>query len=695
MGATGRAPGTTRAKPQPPQGRTLAEANRLLARTWQELTEARQIISRQTRRAWWEREVDRVPHKDLSATDKLVLRDLYTQQEQWTTFDRSGPQRVWCEGRARELGLSADTYARALKTLHECQALARTVEKDPTSGNTRVTVALAEKFWAPATISRPTPRQQGGERQVPRCPACDPGTPVMEHKETRTAWFCGGCGDQLDELVTRRPVRRVTAGSAVTDPDDPTPDPSPAPPAVPTHDDDCAAWFAAVLTDEPADTRDPEAETPRDEPDDTTPPQPRDSGWSPTTTPDPDERVLARLGQLAGNCPRHIAMQPSGPRKYTWEKDHLGNDAPLTPDLLAAHLAGARTLGSELRWIVGEGTERRVVTYGLGFDADNAEDLAGLIAGAARLHASGARPVLERSPAVAHAGGGRLWLWFAAAIDPGAAWATAVKHAPWLAGVRECWPSWQVGPDDRGQAVRLPAGVYQRDGVRAPIPHAPWEPPGLIWRTGRAAAALLLTEVTATAWVTEPAPPPPPERHPTLPPSLDLTPVTPTAAPAEPAAWRDPRWLARYGHHRDRLPIAVTEKEAIAWYNARHDVRELLPKERNGYARATWRGERTPSIGYLPNNAWIDYGRGGQAGGGRDGGDAFDALCRLERLDRGEALERIVLPALLAEARAILDGAAHAGTGVPSWVAAITAPAGWERYRRLSTTDETNQDPEA
>ena len=94
-------------------------------------------------------------------------------------------------------------------------------------------------------------------------------------------------------------------------------------------------------------------------------------------------------------------------------------------------------------------------------------------------------------------------------------------------------------------------------------------------------------------------------------------------------------------------------------------MRELLPKCRNGYARATWRGECTPSVGYLPNNAWIDYGRGGQAGGGRDGGDAFDALCRLSGLARGAALEHIVLPALLAEARALLDRAARAGAGVP------------------------------
>ncbi len=389
-------------------------------------------------------------------------------------------------------------------------------------------------------------------------------------------------------------------------------------------------------------------------------------------------------------------MQPSGPRKYAWQKDDLGDDAPLTPDLLAAHLAGARTLGSELRWIVGTGTDRRIVTYSLGFDADNAEDLAGLIASAAHLHASGARPVLERSPSVAHAGGGRLWLWFAAAVDPGAAWATAVRHAPALAAVRECWPSWQVGPDDRGQAVRLPAGVYQRDGVRAPIPHAPWEPTGLIWRTGRAAAALLLTEVTPAAWITEPVPHPAPasDRPAMTAPTLDQAPADLAARPW-PAAKDDPRWRATAAGRERGWPFWVTDREAITWYNARHDVRELLPKERNGYARATWRDERTPSIGYLPNNAWIDYGRGGRVGGSHDGGDAFEALCRVSGKTRRETLRDLVLPELLAEAGTLLAAAARAGAGPPGWVAAITSPRGWADYDALHKPNTARRAPGA
>ncbi len=44
---------------------------------------------------------------------------------------------------------------------------------------------------------------------------------------------------------------------------------------------------------------------------------------------------------------------------------------------------------------------------------------------------------------------------------------------------------------------------------------------------------------------------------------------------------------------------------------------------------------------------------------------------------------RAILVAMCAAAAAELDAAARAGRGVPAWVAAITAPAGWRRYDRL------------
>ncbi|MDP9372718.1 MAG: hypothetical protein M3Q65_09760, partial [Chloroflexota bacterium] len=122
-------------------------------------------------------------------------------------------------------------------------------------------------------------------------------------------------------------------------------------------------------------------------------------------------------------------------------------------------------------------------------------------------------------------------------------------------------------------------------------------------------------------------------------------------------------------------------RQAIAWYNARHDVRELLPKERNGYARAHWRDEGTPSVRHLDGNAWVDYGNSPYARSGKkDGGDAFEALCRVSGKARREALRDLVLPELLREAGVLLAAAARAGVGPPGWVAAITSPRGWRWY---------------
>ncbi len=726
---------------EPPQGRTLTEANRLAATFWarwrqaeRERAELARANATLTRRRWWEQDVDRVPHKDLSATEKLVLRDLYTQQEQWTAFGQQGPQRVWCEGRARALGLSADTYGRALQALDACGAIARTAEKDAATGNTRVSVTLRDAFWRPADLTRPEPRQQGGDRRGPRCGDCPPDTPVVEEQRTTTRWICQGCGTKLDER--QGDVRR-----RVLPPDPPpddTPDEAPPPPAAREDDPDDEAWFAAVLAAEgtttPGDAtrtetpnrgiavapsegthttgRAPEGATQATDRADAThpaPPQPHDSDWPPATSdshalgganaPLPADGVLVTwLLHIAGDLPRHIVMPKDGPKKYDWRP------APLTRELLRRHLDWEITLGSEQRWASGR-------TFALCWDADTPDDFARHQASAQRLLASGARPVLERSPSRQHPGGGRLWLFFQTAVAPGRAWATAVRHAPDLAHRTihqgksgaitepwECWPTLHAAPDEVTRQVRLPGGYFQRADDAGPCPLALVTPDGpLHWAVGREAVALTYRARTPANWVTEPAPPAPAKDH-RLPPSpprvLDTHPAMLTTDQPLPAAATDAQWQTRTRGRHHTWHFWVTDKEAIAWFNARHDVRELLPTEANGYARATWRGERTPSVAYVAPNGWIDYGHSTRADGRRDGGDAFDALCRREGLERSQALQNIVLPALLKEASALLEAAARSGVGPPGWVAAMTAPAGWAHYRRLarSTSPRTPDD---
>lgn len=187
-------------------------------------------------------------------------------------------------------------------------------------------------------------------------------------------------------------------------------------------------------------------------------------------------------------------MPRSGPKKYDWRP------GPVTAEMLHRHLRGEVTLGAELR-------RRSGIAFAVCWDADNAADFAVLLDAARQLRKSGPRPVLERSPTAGkHRGGGRLWLFFARPIDPGRAWATAVKRASALARCNEFWPTLGLGPEDRGQAVRLPAGLYQPEGAWCELAEFADAP---TWLTGPAAAALILAALTPTDWVTEPTPPMP------------------------------------------------------------------------------------------------------------------------------------------------------------------------------------------
>lgn len=386
------------------------------------------------------------------------------------------------------------------------------------------------------------------------------------------------------------------------------------------------------------------------------------------------EVVAARMLAVAGDLDRHIVMPATGPHKY------LTVHSAVDRDLIERHLAGEITIGSELRWADG-------ATWSVCWDADNARDWGVLLAAARGLQASGAQPVLERSPSKGkHHGGGHLWLFFPGSVEPRAARATAEKHAPELRGLREFWP--------RAQSVRLPARYYRREPYAAWCPMARYGEGELDWRVGWDAADLLVSVQTPSGWVTEPAlvedarattP-----SGPTAP--LDRRPVDAAAHRPPPAAWNDPRWLARYGVARDSLPWAITEKQAIRWFNDTYDVRELLPKEGNGYARAAWRADDTPSIGYLPGNRWTDYGAGGRREDGRyGGGDAFEAFALLRHGigGRDRALAEVV-KRMIGEADRDLRRAARARSGVPSWVAEVMSPAAWRRYERLRAVERAS-----
>jgi len=83
----------------------------------------------------------------------------------------------------------------------------------------------------------------------------------------------------------------------------------------------------------------------------------------------------------------------------------------------------------------------------------------------------------------------------------------------------------------------------------------------------------------------------------------------------------DAHWQQKYNQY---LWFQFTPKLLAAWYNERHPIEELLPPEHNGMGLASWRGERTASVGYTRDGeGWVDFGASTRrTNGWQDGGDA-------------------------------------------------------------------------
>jgi hypothetical protein len=99
---------------------------------------------------------------------------------------------------------------------------------------------------------------------------------------------------------------------------------------------------------------------------------------------------------------------------------------------------------------------------------------------------------------------------------------------------------------------------------------------------------------------------------------------------------------------------------------------------------ASWRGERTASVGYTKDGeGWVDFGASAaRPGGKRDGGDALELAARITQETKPEVM-RQAARALLSEARAAMESAGRSGQLPPAWVQVYMSPAGWERYEHL------------
>ena len=124
----------------------------------------------------------------------------------------------------------------------------------------------------------------------------------------------------------------------------------------------------------------------------------------------------------------------------------------------------------------------------------------------------------------------------------------------------------------------------------------------------------------------------------------------------------DSRWEAKYGERGKKMWFAFSEEQLIERYNSHHHVRDILPAERNGYGLASWRGERTASVGFLnEENVWVDFGSGARKVNGRqDGGDALELQVRVSGQSKATVLSQVARD-LNTVARTALEAAAREG----------------------------------
>src|SRR5260370_17117207 len=100
----------------------------------------------------------------------------------------------------------------------------------------------------------------------------------------------------------------------------------------------------------------------------------------------------------------------------------------------------------------------------------------------------------------------------------------------------------------------------------------------------------------------------------------------------------DERWQQKYGRY---LWFQFTPATLAAWYNERTQVEDILPPEKNGMGLASWRSERTASVG-LREEGWVDFGASARRPDGKqDGGDALELAIRVAQEAKPEALRQL------------------------------------------------------
>jgi hypothetical protein len=424
-----------------------------------------------------------------------------------------------------------------------------------------------------------------------------------------------------------------------------------------------------------------------------------------------DYEAAARLLlDIAGPAPAHIQMSRSGPKKY-YTIAHA-----LTLDDAREHLTGRTTRGALCSRPDG-------LTRALAYDADDPQGWQRLQEAARLLAAAGYQPLLEPSPRAER--GGHLWLIYTALVDAQEARASAHAIAPQLAQIAEYWP----GPSGTNgyNRIRLPGGRYvardfsawchlydaagqelARHGLSAARVLLQMQTPAELVPAAPARAADQPRERDGEAHVTPSAPArsrdsregiTPEESSGTCDGRPAVTGGTPGPGPAQDTKRNGPLLRNEPGTPGKRfLWFEFTPAQLARWFNERHHLDELHPREHGGMAFSPSVSERTPSTGYYGTSQgerWTDFSaRARQVSGHPDGGDALELYVRLRGGQKASVLRELARE-LVNEARAELERAASSGAEPPLWVQEIMTPAGWHHYRELRARGQGKENPHA
>jgi TOTE conflict system, Archaeo-Eukaryotic Primase domain len=639
-----------------------------------------------------------VPASIMSPSHKVTLRAAVKAYQQ-ATPDANGLAQIQSWKLCKTVGQSRQTFLDNLPYCTEQLGILtkkreRIVESDTNDYTTNLSIGMMPRLSHPQHYKVETPRNHGGERQLyPHC-----HSDRLQKKVTMTCMHCGSVLDETISLVnqgshldeSQKSQDAQVENVHVEENQEPAPD---------THVN-LTSMKTTVLERQVDNSAPPQQEpaTPlvgdgvnHDEQH-----QAPEGLYTKETLSQAE--ILAHAAELlveiAGSEPVHIEMSARGPKKYYEVK------RALTQQDARAHLGGWKTKGAYVRRPNG-------MTRALCYDADTPQDWQHLQDAARRLAEAGYLPLVEASPV---GRGGHLWIVYTRLVSGSAAHQHLVHVAPMLQQINECWPS------PGKSKVRLPGGKYLKPGFAA------WcqllDAHGArIAEDGQGAARALLAYQTpadlvpaspdadpagpafeVAAWHNESAQhtsstPPVGEQAASKPdPGRTAQEYPSKAAPlpssAErnaqplrtmPGAGPDQHWQEKYNRS---LWFQFTPAQLATWYNARHQIEDLLPLEENGMALASWRDEQTASVG-LREDGWVDFGASARrADGKQDGGDALELIVRVTEQAKPEAMREIARQ-LVSEARATMEHAASNGEQPPLWVQQFMSPAGWQHYHAL------------